>query len=746
MEDDARSIDRASPALRIAMRAIEILYSLVVLAWIAVPAVPSLAAYLPGLMPTPYLPFGNYSGGALPTAYMVAIGTAVGLPGLIALFKLISPFLSRKIPSLADPTRSWALCLSVLESAPVLAAIGYYVFEYARSARFFLSTSPANYAVAGASLLFNAFSLYRLIVNAGYRDEDYREYLAYRHGPGKAAMRDAGLTHGIQKKLVFSFLPLILAIVVVLSLVLMASFRTTIQSSIIESGRRLAGQAADVIKSNPADMIAVDDYLLIEAKKNELSSVPFRELDYLRRDPAVGDFAVAASTAKPASSAAAAQAAPAPSTQGAGSAPAARAAPAPAKRLESFSEPFYEYEAASNAYVFYAPVLLSRAYIGYVRVEYDRDVIFEPYFRTLVRAVAFAAIFIYIGALLIYLIGRNIVIPILYLRMSVASISSSLAGMVKGSSRISSDLLQYKDRVVTRDEIKGLSNEVGNMTTVLRGIVPYISANTLKHSERVTPMNETRELCFMFTDIRGFTTLCEGMEPEEVVTLLNRYLELQSSIIFGNGGDVDKFVGDEVMAVFEGPEKEIRAAKTGLDIMKAMEDERRKAKADRKKSLAIGIGINSGKVVFGSIGAKDRMDFTSIGDAVNLAARLEGANKAYGTKALISDVVYEQAKGLYLCREVDRLIVKGKSQPVSVYELVARRDDAGADDLERCDIFEKALAAYRKRSWERAEKAFAFLREKYKDELSATFLQRVSHFKRNPPPEAWDGVFTLAVK
>jgi adenylate cyclase len=731
MAEQAERIDRASPALRIAMRAIEMLYSLLVLAWIGVPLVPSLAAYLPGLMPTPYLPFTGYSGSALSMAYTIAVGIAVGLPGLLAVWKLIAPFLSRKAPSVADPVRSWALVLSVLESAPVLAAIGYYVFEYARSARFFEATSPANYAVAGASLLFNAFCLYRLVVNAGYRDEDYREYLAYRKGPGKSAMRDAGLTHGIQKKLVFSFLPLILVIVVVLSLVLMASFRTTIQSSIIESGRRLAGQAADVIKSNPADMIAVDDYLLIEAKKNELSTVPFRELDYFKRDPATGDFALAASTSPGAAAASRSQAA----AQG-----------AQARRLESFSEPFYEYEAAGNAYVFYAPVHLSRAYLGYARVEYDRDVIFEPYFRTLVRAVAFAAVFVYLGGFLIYVIGRNIVIPILYLRMSVASISTSLAGMVKGSSRISSDLLQYKDRVMTRDEIKGLSNEVGNMTAVLRGIVPYISANTLKHSERVTPMTESRELCFMFTDIRGFTTLCEGLDPEEVVALLNRYLELQASIIFGNHGDVDKFVGDAVMAVFEGPEKELHAAQTGLDIMAAMAAERKKALADRKRALAVGIGINSGKVVFGSIGAKDRMDFTSIGDAVNLAARLEGANKAYGTKALISDVIYEKAKAEYLCREVDSLVVKGKSQPVSVYELVARRENASAADLECCSVFEQSLALYRKRSWEKAERGFGFLATKHKDELSSTFLKRVTHFKRYPPSDDWDGVFTLAVK
>src|SRR5208337_962791 len=200
-----------------------------------------------------------------------------------------------------------------------------------------------------------------------------------------------------------------------------------------------------------------------------------------------------------------------------------------------------------------APVNLSKAFLGFVTVDYARDVIFEPYFRTQVKVVSVAAIFIYLSVFLIYLIGRNIVFPILYLRMSVAAISSSLAGMIKGEKRISAELLQFTDRIETRDEIKGLSSEVGNMTAVIRGIVPYISASTLKASERSTPSTELKDLCFLFTDIRGFTTLSEGMTPDKIVEMLNHYLDIQSSIILANHGDVDKFVGDETMAMFEGP-------------------------------------------------------------------------------------------------------------------------------------------------------------------------------------------------
>ena len=131
-----------------------------------------------------------------------------------------------------------------------------------------------------------------------------------------------------------------------------------------------------------------------------------------------------------------------------------------------------------QTYEFLAPVTLSNVSIGYVMVDYARDVIFEPYFRTQVKVFVIAAIFMYLSIFLIYLFGRAIVFPILFLQMSVNGIATTLSSMIKGKLRISSDLLQYKDRVNTRDEIKLLSNEVGNMATVIRGVIPYISAST----------------------------------------------------------------------------------------------------------------------------------------------------------------------------------------------------------------------------------------------------------------------------
>lgn len=698
---------------------VEALYSIVVFAWVLAP----LFAKSDALMPVLVLPFHAFGGAGRSVPGAILWSAAIFLPIAIAVFKIASCFLDDSIPAFSDPRRPLALALSVVESFLVIAAIVAYIFEYARGSSFFSASSPVLYVYLALSIGLNAYFLTLFIAAMDMRDDYYQEYLDYKYAnETRKGVKELVLQPGIQKRLVFSFVPLILAIIVVLSVILMSDFSRTILSSVIDNGKLLAERTATVIKSNPADKIAADDYLFIEAKKNQSASFPFRDMSYLARNPKTNGFSVAASTDKSISGSAF------------------------SSKVESFAEPFYRYNRSTKEYEFLAPVTLSKAFLGYVQVDYARDVIFEPYFRTQVKVVSIAAIFIYLSVFLIYLIGRNIVFPILYLRMSVASISSSLSGMIKGEKRISSELLQYKDRVGTRDEIKGLSNEVGNMTAVIRGIVPYISASTLKNSEREKPMTESRDLCFLFTDIRGFTSLCEGMSPERVVDLLNHYLDLQSSVILANHGDIDKFVGDEVMAMFEGPEKEINAVKTSLGIRKAMAEEKEKALAAKEQVVSIGIGINSGPVVFGSVGAKDRMDFTSIGDTVNLAARLEGANKAYGTKTLATEIIYEKAKGQYLCREIDKLTVKGKKLPVSVYEIVQSRATSSSVIIELCKYFDEGLTLYRNQNWAKAEKLFKLLSEKYADTASETFLGRIALFKTNPPPEGWDGVFNMTVK
>jgi class 3 adenylate cyclase len=371
-----------------------------------------------------------------------------------------------------------------------------------------------------------------------------------------------------------------------------------------------------------------------------------------------------------------------------------------------------------------------------------------PSFRITVKVLAIAAVCLYAAVVLLYLAGRALVRPILYLRMSVSAVSRALNEMVKGKARLTPDSLQYKDRVRTQDEVKLLSDEIRAMTSVIRGVLPYVSASTLRHAERGRPKTEPgtkRNLAFLFTDIRGFSALCEEQHPDQVVKMLNRYLRIQAEIITTNGGDVDKFVGDEIVAMFDGPKKELHACRASVEIRSAMAKQRELAELASRNVVSIGIGINTGPVVFGSIGAGDRMDFTSIGDTVNLAARLEKANKSYRTGTLVSEAVHDRVDDEYLCREIDLLTVKGKRQPVRVFELMEERGKASDRNSEIKRVFEEGLAFYRQQKWSQAGQAFGFLKEKFGDEASEIFLRRIALFKLESPPKKWDGVFDLSL-
>jgi adenylate cyclase len=701
---------------RLPLWAVEIAFALLVLAWTVV-------GFLTrsGVDPL-HLGVGLYGE---PRVVPFALTTAAaGLLAALCLFKLASPFVAQRLPFAAAPERAGSILLDVVASVLVLALVTMHLSARAASAAYFSVLPPLDYAAAAGALVFNAWSLARLIGLVSLRDAMYREYLEFRRQAEAASgnVLQLLLRAGIQKKLIISFTTLILVVIIVLATVLMRGFSHTILKAVIDNGSSLTDRAASVIKANVIDNIAIADYFLYEQKKNAKAGFPFRSLTYYSRSP--GSDAMVASQ----------------STD-----PAQLKRPVP-EGYRGAREPDNRYNAARGTFEFVAPVILSNVLVGEVLVDYDRDLIYEPYFRTQVRVILVAALFVYASVFAIYIFGNNIVFPILFLRMSVNRISGTLAGMIRGRTRISAELLQYDDRVPTRDEIKMLSDEIGNMTTVIKGIIPYISASTLKHSERNTPTSQSRQLAFLFTDIRGFTTLCEGMSPPQIVEILNHYLDLQAQVIIQHHGDIDKFVGDEVMGQFDGPTREINACRAAMAIRTAMARDKELKEAEKRNLISIGIGINTGPVVFGSVGSKDRMDFTSIGDTVNLAARLEGANKEYGTKSLVSEAVYDKVKDTYLCREIDLLTVKGKTQPVRIYEILQERDKAAPKLVTLAESFEKALAYYRGRKWDAASKVFQTLVDKLHDDPSRVFLGRIEHFQANPPPRGWDGVFAMTVK
>jgi adenylate cyclase len=698
---------------------VESAYALLVLAWFIMPLfLKAPAALVPPMLPVSFL---DASPGAIIPFLLVAC--VVSPIPLLAAFKIVAPFLESRIPSITDPKRIVAIVLDILLSGLVLATLAIHLVRNGTGPEYFRQQTVFSWAAFAASVIVNTVAVAFLIAALERRDDAYQEYLEFRRegqqrgGNPLAALRSPG----IQKRLALTFLPLILAIIVVPAIVLLRDFRRATLAAAITAGETLAEQAALAVGGSYRDAAAIDEYFALQARRNIGGAMPFQAMLFARRNERTGIWEIAAGTDR---------------TQ---IGTRANRTGVPLDRTS------WRLSSGGTVYEFTAPVTRMYTTVGYVTVAYEREAIAAPGFRLTEKVLIIAALSVYAAVILLYLFGRNLVQPILYLRMSVNAISRALDGMVKGKTPFSASLLQYKDRVRTSDEVKMLSGEIRAMTGVIRGILPYVSASTLKHAERTRPKTERKSLAFLFTDIRGFSSLCEGQSPEQVVKTLNHYLGIQSDIIRANGGDIDKFVGDEIMAMFDGPKKALHACRAGMEIGAAVSAQRELAELASRNAVAIGIGINAGPVVFGSIGAGDRMDFTSIGETVNLAARLESANKTYRTRSLISEPVHDEVRGEYLCREIDLITVKGKRQPIRVFELLQERGKATDRTSEIKRVFEEGLSFYRRQKWGQAEQAFGFLKEKYQDEPSEIFLRRIALFRLEPPPRKWDGVFDLSL-
>ncbi|UTC64556.1 adenylate/guanylate cyclase domain-containing protein [Treponema sp. OMZ 788] len=420
------------------------------------------------------------------------------------------------------------------------------------------------------------------------------------------------------------------------------------------------------------------------------------------------------------------------------------------KNENTVSTPIYKAEKGTCIYIY--PITFTRKegqrLLGFSVVTYLKEILDRPYFQAKVFVFSISAVFFYASIIIVLFLADFIANPVIFLCGNIRKTANILSGMISSSAAVEAERLIFEENIKTHDEIKTLSIELKNIISLIRGILPYVSFHTIQNAEKnLSSKSTTRELCFLFTDIRGFTTMCENMQPREVINILNRYLDIETKIIFENGGDVDKYVGDEIMAFFSGPKKEINACKAAMEIRKAMRREQKAAAKEGSATISIGIGINSGPVVFGPVGSKTRKDFTSIGDTVNLAARLEGANKEYGSKSIISEAVYENLDDSFICRELDLVTVKGKTEPVRIFEILQPTEKQPIEAVNEIKkLFETGLFHYRKRKWKQAEKAFSECVEKHNDAPSKVFLKRIAHYQEFPPKNGWKGVFIMNVK
>ena len=259
------------------------------------------------------------------------------------------------------------------------------------------------------------------------------------------------------------------------------------------------------------------------------------------------------------------------------------------------------------------------------------------------------------------------------------------------------------------------------------------------------------EMSVVFSDIRGFTTISEGMQASEVVKMLNIHLEAMTQVTFDFGGTMDKFIGDATMAFWGAPlpdkEHSLHATQAAITMFRAMKEVNQQLSDEGMKAINIGVGVNTGKVILGNIGSSQKLDYTIIGDAVNLGARLEGLTKQYGVGVLISEYTREEIHHQIPCALIDMVRVKGKSEPVKIYFPLGMLDDTDlAEKYKMVEKTEQVFVLYHQRKFQEAKQLFTSLPDEYFAIFKQLYQQRCDVYIDQPPADDWDGVFTLTTK
>ena len=298
--------------------------------------------------------------------------------------------------------------------------------------------------------------------------------------------------------------------------------------------------------------------------------------------------------------------------------------------------------------------------------------------------------------------------------------------------------------------LENISSEKRVRSTMARYMDPALADRLVRGDEDILG-GTSAVVTLLFSDIRGFTTLTEQLGPQATVSMLNEYFTLMVDCIQHEGGMLDKFIGDAIMAAFGLPQPadddEDRAVRTAIAMIRSLNEWNSTRVADGKPPIGMGIGLNTDTVVAGNIGSPKRMDFTMIGDGVNLAARLESACKQYDARILISDLTHRQLKGVYRTREVDRVIVKGKTEPVAIHEVLDYHTDETFPNLmDVVNDFRDGIGSYRRGAWDAAIGSFQrCLRAHPADALSTTYVARCEELRAHPP-ENWDGIWVMTSK
>ncbi len=305
-------------------------------------------------------------------------------------------------------------------------------------------------------------------------------------------------------------------------------------------------------------------------------------------------------------------------------------------------------------------------------------------------------------------------------------------------------------RLGTMVMLEDISGEKRVRSTMARYMDPGLADQLVRKDEELLG-GKSVEVTIMFSDVRRFTTVAEELGAQGTVALLNDYFTIMVECIQQQGGMLDKFIGDAIMAAFGLPvshgDDADRGVRAAIDMITSLFEWNQRRVSDGRAPIDMGIGLNTDLVVAGNIGSPKRMDFTIIGDGVNLASRLESACKQYSARILISEHTYGRLKGVYRTREVDHVIVKGKTEPVGVYEVLDYHSNETFPNLmDAVNCFRDGIEKYRRGDWDQAVTAFdEALKANPDDELSRTYTERCEQLLASPP-DAWDGVWAMTSK
>ena len=315
--------------------------------------------------------------------------------------------------------------------------------------------------------------------------------------------------------------------------------------------------------------------------------------------------------------------------------------------------------------------------------------------------------------------------------------------------------LSIVSAVIVREIVSYASSE-REKQFIRKAFSTYVSDDVVKEiisdPSRLQLGGTKRHMSAIFTDIQGFSTIAEQLDPENLVSLLNRYLTVMSDAVLEENGTIDKYEGDAIIAFFGAPiptsDHAIRACNAAIAIKRIEQDLNQKIMEEiiSPKPLLTRIGINTGNMVAGNMGTAKKMDYTIMGNAVNLAARLEGVNKQYGTWIIASDETINETEGRFLTRKLDRVRVVGINEPVRLHELIEVLENASASQKNMVGTFHEALSLFENQKWKEAADLFKKSKAVADDGVSAKYLERCKAYITKPPKDTWDGVYNLTEK